>query len=147
MFRYFEELVENEVSFSPTRTITEADVRSFAALTGDWNPLHIDEEFARRTRYGQRVAHGAFVFALSIGLLQADNARAPHILAFLGVERLRFVNPVFLGDTIRVRQTVRSLNPVNAEAGLLEAATEVLNQDETVTVSYTAKFLIRRSGG
>jgi acyl dehydratase len=146
MARFFEEQVENEVSLSAARTITEADVQSFAALTGDWNEIHTDAEFARTSRYGQRIAHGAFIFAASIGLLQGDTARQPQILAFLGVERLRFINPVFLGDTIRVRQTVRSLNVVNLESGMLEAAEEVLNQDEAVTVTYTAKFLIRRSG-
>jgi len=145
MPRHFEEFVLEEVSLSPERTITEADVQSFAALTGDRNALHLDAEAARQSRFGQRVAHGAFVFAVSVGLLQSDEQRRPHVMAFLGVERLRFVRPVFLGDSIRVRQTVRSLDPVNEESGLMEAGEEVLNQDDAVTVSYTAKFLIRRS--
>jgi 3-hydroxybutyryl-CoA dehydratase len=146
MPRYLEEFVENEVLLSARRTITEADVLSFAALTGDWNEIHTSEEVARESRYGQRIAHGAFIFAVSIGLLQGDKATQPHVIAFLGVERLRFVRPVFLGDTIRVRQTVRSLNPVTPESGFLEVAEEVLNQGDMITLTYIAKFLVRRSG-
>jgi len=145
MARFFEELAEGEVSLSAARTITDADVRAFADLTGDRNDIHLDEDAARQSRYGRRIAHGAFVFAASVGLLQQDDARRPHIITLMGVERLRFLNPVFIGDTIRARQTVRSLGVVNAESGLLEAAVHVVNQSERVAVSYVAKFLVRRS--
>ncbi len=146
MGRYFEEFVEGEVVDSGKRMITEGDVMNFAALTGDWNELHTSDEFARKNGFPQRIAHGAFIFAVSIGLLQSDSVRQPNLIALIGVDRLRFANPVLLGDTIRVRQTVRALNPVNLQSGVLEAAAEVLNQNDAVTVSYLAKLLVRRSG-
>ena len=145
MPRCFEDLVVSEASRSEGRVISDEDVRAFAALTGDRNPLHLSDEAARRGGFGRRVAHGALVFSASIALLQADEARSPDIVAFLGVEKLRFVGPVFPGDTISVRTTIRSLDPVNAHEGMMQAAVEVLDQHETARLTYTAKFLVRRA--
>jgi acyl dehydratase len=144
MARVFEEIAPREETETGERTISDADVRSFAALTGDENPIHLSEEAARQGRFGRRVAHGALVFSLSVGLLQKDQAHWPDVLAFVGVERLRFVRPVFLGDTIRVRQTIRSVDPVDVETGIIEAREEVLNQNAERVLSYTAKMLVRR---
>lgn len=147
MPRLFEDFAVGDVFHSARRTITDADVRAFAELTGDRNGIHVDDEVARAGKYGRRIAHGALVFSASIGLLQSDDDGRPEVIAFLGVDRLRFASPVFPGDTVRVRQTIRSLDVVNAEHGLLDTANEVVNQDDVVTASYVAKFLIRRSGG
>ncbi len=107
MARYFEEYQEGEVFRSPGRTITETDVVNFSALSGDWNELHANEEFARRQYFGRRIAHGALIFSVSTGLAaQMDPSQRPDLIAFYGVDRLRFVKPVFLGDTIRLQQTV-----------------------------------------
>src|SRR3990167_8489697 len=145
MARYFEEFQEGEESVSPGRTITEADVVNFAALSGDWNELHGNEEFAGRGYFGRRIAHGALIFSISTGLAaQADRSKHPDLIAFYGIDRLRFVKPVFLGDTIRVKQTVQLLEPRDEKAGIVNMAREVLNQDEVVTLSYTAKLLVRR---
>ena len=96
MARYFEEIEPGEVFLSQGRTITEADVVGFAALTGDWNEIHVNEEFARQGYYGRRIAHGALIFSISIGLAaQSDRSRQPDLIAFYSVERLRFVKPVF----------------------------------------------------
>lgn len=146
MARVFEDIAPREETFTGERTITDPDVRSFAALTGDENPIHLSEEAARQGRFGRRVAHGALVFSISVGLLQQDHVHWPEVLAFVGVERLRFVRPVFLGDTIRVRQTVRSVDPVDANSGMVEAREDVLNQDGAIVLSYTAKMLVRRRG-
>lgn len=145
MPRYFEEIAPHEVWLSAERTFTDADVRGFAALTGDTNEIHLSDEAARAGPFGRRVAHGAFIFSVSLGLIWGDEARRPRVLALLGVERLRFVRPVFLGDRVRVRQTVRSLDPVSPESGRLEVRVDVLNQDDAVAVSYTAKLLVQRS--
>ena len=145
MARYFEEFHEGEVVISQGRTITEADVVHFAALSGDWNELHVNEEFARRGYFGRRIAHGALIFSISTGLAtQTDRSRHPDLVAFYGVDRLRFVKPVFLGDTIRLRQTVRSLEPRGEKTGIINIAREIVNQDEAITLSYTAKLLVRR---
>ena len=75
-----------------------------------------------------------------IGQVQSDRAAGLDILAFVAVERLRFSNPVFIGDAIRTRQTVRSLDVVNSESAMLETGVEVVNRAGVVAVSYVAKF-------
>lgn len=145
MPRYFEEFEQDEVLISSGRTVTETDVVSFAALSGDWNELHVNEEAARRGYFGRRIAHGALVFSISTGLAaQADRSRQPELIAFYGVDRLRFVRPVFLGDTIHLKQTVQSLDPRDEKSGLISIVCEIVNQDNALTLSYTAKMLVRR---
>lgn len=148
MPRYFEDYQEGEEFLSPGRTITEADVVNFAALSGDWNELHFNEEFARRGYFGRRIAHGALIFSISTGLaVQTDPATLPDLIAFYGIDRLRFVRPVFLGDTIRVKQTVHSLVPRDEKSGMVNIAREVLKQDDSLALAYTAKLLVRRRPG
>jgi oxepin-CoA hydrolase/3-oxo-5,6-dehydrosuberyl-CoA semialdehyde dehydrogenase len=144
MPRYFDDLQERETWLSAERTITDADLRQFAALTGDDNALHLDDAAARERGYPQRIAHGAFVFAAAVGLLQDEPARRLDVMAFHGVQRLQFKKPVFPGDVIRVRQTIQSLRRVDDGSGIMEATEEVVNQHGVVTTTFTARFLIRR---
>jgi len=95
---------------SPTRTLTETDVVMFASLTGDWSELHTSEAFARRTQYGRRVAHGLLGLAVAHGLMWPRTGALRDIaIAFLGISEWRFRNPIFLGDTIRVRYRLAEL--------------------------------------
>jgi acyl dehydratase len=88
---------------SPTRTVTEADVVMFAALTGDWSELHTSEAFAQKTQYGRRVAHGLLGLSIAHGLMwPRTNALRDVAIAFLGIADWRFRGPIFLGDTIHV---------------------------------------------
>ncbi|HEU4996804.1 MAG TPA: MaoC/PaaZ C-terminal domain-containing protein, partial [Gemmatimonadaceae bacterium] len=143
MPRLFEELTERETLLSSERSITAADVKAFATLTGDTNDVHISDEFARNSRFGRRIAHGAYVFSVSLGQLWGETANRPDIIAIASVEKLRFAQPTFLGDRVRVRQTLVSLSAISQDAGLVEAREEVLNQDDVVVMTYTAKFLVR----
>jgi len=86
----------------------------------------------------------ALLFAISLGLLQADSERHPEVIAFVSVDRLRVVAPLFPGDTITVRETIQSVNPINIASGLLETSQEVLNQSGDTVLRYAAKFLVRR---
>ena len=145
MARYFEEIQEGEQFLSTGRTITETDVVNFAALSGDWNELHVNEESSRKGYFGRRIAHGALVFSISTGLAsQIERAKYPVLIAFYGVDRLRFIRPVFFGDTLRLRQTVQSLEPRDEKSGFVNLLREILNQEEAVVVSYIAKQLVRR---
>ena len=85
---------------SSGRTVTEADVVNFAGLSGDFNPIHVDAEFAKTTPFRQRIAHGLLVFSIGSGL--GINAPLIRTLAFLHVREWNFLGPVFLGDTIRM---------------------------------------------
>jgi 3-hydroxybutyryl-CoA dehydratase len=145
MARCFEEYSEGEVLVSPGRTITEADVVGFAALSGDWNEIHTNEEFARKGHYGRRIAHGALIFSISMGLASRnDRSKQPDLIAFYGVDRLRFVKPVFLGDTIHLKQTVLAPEPRDAGSGIVNLKHQVFNQDGVLVTSYTAKLLVHR---
>jgi acyl dehydratase len=98
---YFEEFEIGKEMETPGRTITEADIVLFAGITGDWNELHTNAEFAKNTIFGQRIAHGALIFSITTGLLVRLGFIEKTILAFYGIDRLRFTNPVFIGDTIK----------------------------------------------
>ncbi len=104
--RFEEFKVGDEAVYS--KTIEEADVVLFARLSGDDYPVHLDEEYARRTRFGRRVAHGM----LTASLLSTANARLLQLPGGVSVEQtLRFLRPVFLGDTITARSTVIEILP------------------------------------
>ncbi|AGN00165.1 monoamine oxidase regulatory protein [Salinarchaeum sp. Harcht-Bsk1] len=125
------------------RTITEADVANFAGVSGDFNHLHLDAETMAATEYGERIVHGALVFSVATGLLwqHRDDDIREHVVAFYGVDRLRFVRPCFIGDTLHVVREVlekeRREHPV--ATGIVRYEITVLNQrDETVLA---AEFL------
>lgn len=101
MHLYFDDLSVGQVWESPGRTITQADIVNFAGLSGDYNPIHIDHEFARSTPFRQPIAHGLLVLSIGSGLgLTAPPVRT---LAFLEMREWHLREPVFIGDTIRVR--------------------------------------------
>ncbi|WP_145187341.1 MaoC/PaaZ C-terminal domain-containing protein [Pseudomonas sp. URMO17WK12:I11] len=104
---YFDELFEGQEWNSPRRTITEADIVMFAALTGDHNPVHTDEEFAKNTVFGGRILHGPAGFAIATGLESRLGIKEGTAIAFLGMTwDLR--GPIKIGDTIHVNQKVGS---------------------------------------
>lgn len=105
--KHFENLVIGETLVTDTRTVTLDDIEAFAALSGDYFYAHMNEEAAAANPlFGARVAHGYFVLAAAAGLF-VDPDPGP-VLANFGLERLRFVKPVYPGDTIGVRLTVKS---------------------------------------
>ncbi|MBD8593024.1 MULTISPECIES: MaoC/PaaZ C-terminal domain-containing protein [Pseudomonas] len=104
---YFDELEVGKEWNSPRRTITEADIVMFAALTGDHNPVHTDEEFAKSTVFGGRILHGPAGFAIATGLESRLGIKEGTAIAFLGMTwDLR--GPIKIGDTIHVYQRVDS---------------------------------------
>jgi acyl dehydratase len=144
MGRYLEDL---DVGFSlrtPGRTVTDADVMAFAGLTGDFTELHTNEELARTTPFGRRIAHGALVFGIAIGLTTRTNLLDDTIVAFSRVDNLRFVKPVFIGDTIAVQKTVVAVDGKGPLHGLVAFDTRVRNQRGEVVLAYVDKLLVRR---
>jgi acyl dehydratase len=148
MPRYLDEFQPGEVLLSAGRTITESDVVRYAALTGDAAGLVLTDAPAGETPasgLAARSAPGALVFSISTGLAAGgDRSQQPDLIAFFGVERMRFLEPVVLGDTIRLKQTVEAAQPINENSGLLTMAGEIVNQKEAIALRYTAKFLVRR---
>ena len=101
---YFDDLDTTASWRSPGRTVGESDIMTYAGFSGDFNPIHIDEEFAKTTPYRKRIVHGFGVFGIASGLgVQAPLVR---IIAMTGVRWWKFSLPVFIGDTIHVEARV-----------------------------------------
>jgi acyl dehydratase len=129
---HFDDLSDDQTFTSTRRTITEADIVGFAGLSGDFNPLHTDEVFAREeTPFGRRIAHGLLGLAVGSGLKsELDDL---YVLAFLEVQR-RFKGPIFPGDTIHAEYRVasRRRSESKPDRGVVILNVELVNQDGTV---------------
>jgi acyl dehydratase len=143
MDKYFDDYQLDEVTVTRTRTITEADIGVFAGLSGDFHELHMSEEYARRGPFGRRIAHGALIFSISTGLTIQMGAN-PNILAFYGVDKLRFVKPVFIGDTVQVKKRVVELAAKDETRGGVAYETTVVNQHNEAVLVYQDRVLLRR---
>ena len=142
--KYYEEFSVAERFSTRARTITEADIVAFAGLSGDFNPLHTDEEYARKTPFGKRVAHGLLGLAVQSGLTQALGLTEGTLVAFLGLT-WSFKAPIFIGDTIRVVQTVESVRETrNPERGIVVFTCQVLNQRGETVQEGTKTLMVRR---
>jgi 3-hydroxybutyryl-CoA dehydratase len=144
MGKYFDDFVIGEECKTAGRTITETDIVNFAGITGDWNELHTNAESAALGSFKQRIAHGALIFSIATGLSVRLGQTNDTVIAFYGVDRLRFVKPTFIGDTVYVRQKVEGKTERDEHSGIITMLNEVINQRNEVVVSYTAKVLLQR---
>ena len=101
---YFEDYQIGSTRDTPGRTITETDIVLHAGQTGDFYPHHMDAEWCKQQPFQQRMAHGTLVFSIAIGLTAGEIN--PEAFSY-GYDRLRFIKPVFIGDTLRVRVTIK----------------------------------------
>jgi acyl dehydratase len=130
---------------SPGRTVTETDIVMFAGLSGDYNPLHINEEFCKKTQFGGRIAHGPLVYAIAAGLLFQLHLYDDTLIAFLGFESLKFTKPVKPGDTIHARiKVLEKRETSNTERGVMKRQLQVLNQRGEVVQEGVQAFLLKR---
>jgi acyl dehydratase len=141
---YFEDFETSGDLVTRGRTVTEADLVAFAGLTGDFTQLHTDEEYAKTTRFGRRIAHGALVFSISMGLATRTNMLDDTLIAFAGVDKLRFVDPVFIGDTIHLVKRVVERKEMGAAQGTVEFESRVLNQRDELVLVYRDRLLVRK---
>jgi len=140
---YFEDYTIDQVRTSRGRTITEADIVNFAGLSGDFVELHMNEEYARKGPFGRRIAHGALIFSISTGLMVQMTSDHEAIVAFRGVDQLRFVAPVFIGDTIHVTKKTIDKQSKDGVRGLVAFETTVLNQDGIAVLTYIDRLLVK----
>ena len=144
MSQYFEDFEVGTVIETRGRTITEADIVNFAGLSGDFIELHTNEEYARQTPFGRRIAHGALVFSISIGLMTQMNLVNDTVLAFYGVDKMRFTRPVFIGDTVRVSKRVIEVRAKDDGRGVVTFETTVTNQNNRLVLLYKDQLLVKR---
>lgn len=141
--KYFEDLKIGEHFETPGRTVTEADIVNFAGISGDYNPLHIDEEFAKKTRFGARIAHGVLTLSIITGLWARLGILEGTVEAFYGIERLRFTKPVYSGETLHVKMKVVDKEE-KGQSGIVVLENTVLNQKSETVMVCTTNLLVKK---
>jgi acyl dehydratase len=140
---FYEDLNVGDEDQSTGRTVTETDVVSFAGLSGDFNNMHIDEEFAKKTVFGTRVAHGLCVLSIASGLWFTMPRLAT--IAFMGLEDWRFSDAVKFGDTIRItRKLVEKREHKRPNMGFLIFEVNVHNQENKIVQKGKWVILVQR---
>jgi len=141
---YYEELLPGRSFETGSRTITQDDVEAFAEVSGDRNPLHLDEEYARASAFGGRVAHGVLGLAVATGLVNALGLTRGTLVALLGVN-WDFVAPLYPGSTIRVALRVHSRRATSdAGRGLVILTGELIEEEGRVIQRGELRMLVRR---
>jgi acyl dehydratase len=142
---YWEEWEIGAEFESPARTVTEADIVAFAGLSGDYNPLHTNEEYCRQTQFGGRIAHGPLVYSIAAGLLFQLHLYDDTLIAFLGFENLKFTKPVKPGDTIHARiKVLEKRETSNPQRGIMKRQLHVINQRSELVQEGLQSFLLKR---
>ena len=140
---YFDDLTVGKRWKSRARTITETDVVSFAGLTGDYDPLHVDHEFARQSPFGKPIAHGLLGLSLVAGL--GSNHPAVHTVAFVGIRNWEFLKPAFIGDTVHAVNEVVEASAGHRRRGTVIWKRQLINQNGDVIQQGTFETLVERA--
>lgn len=140
--RYYEEIQIGDRYTSKGRTITEADIVNFAGLTGDWYPLHTNVEYVKNTVFKQRIAHGMLVLSIGTGLVPLTPG---FLVAFYGMEQVRFTNPTFIGDTIYVEDEVIEKNDKGDKGGVISFRRNIKKQTGETVATLIAKALMAKN--
>jgi acyl dehydratase len=142
--KYFDDLEVGQLLVSARRTVTEADVASFAGLSGDFNPLHTDAVFAASTPFGARIAHGLLVVAIGSGLVNQTGWFEGTTVALLEMTS-RFVRPVHFGDTVRATYRVAEKKETRRpDRGVVTFEATILNQSDEPVVDGQHVVMLRR---
>lgn len=144
---FFEDYTPWESFMSPGRTITETDIVLFSALTGDWHPLHTNVEFASKSQFKERVAHGMLGLVVGSALVFR---LGPHVtlpksfIALYGIDSIKFRIPIKIGDTIHCENRVIDLEKKNESQGIITQEQKIVNQRNETVISFTSRILAGR---
>ncbi|MCX5990734.1 MAG: MaoC/PaaZ C-terminal domain-containing protein [Chloroflexi bacterium] len=143
--KYFEDFNVGDRIVTRGRTITEADIVMFSAFSGDWHPLHTDVEYAKQGPFKERIAHGFLVLSVASGLLPLSEIA---IIAFYGMDKVRFIAPVRLLDTIHVEFTAIDKQDRDERGGVITFRETIRNQrGEEVVVGTMRSYIAKREAG
>ena len=140
--RYFDDFKMGEKIITKGRTITEADIVLFAAFSGDWHQLHTNVEFAKNGPFGDRIAHGFLVLSVASGLMGLEGMA---IVAFYGMDNVRFVGPTRIGDTIHLEMEVPEKKERDEKSGVVSLKITIKNQKEDVLAVFIMQLLIEKN--
>jgi 3-hydroxybutyryl-CoA dehydratase len=142
LHKFYDDVEVGQEWESPGRTVTEADIVAFAGVSGDFNPIHVDHEFAKTTLFRRPVAHGLLVLSISSGL--GLHSPAMRTLAFLGIREWKFVGPVFTGDTVRVRSKLLDREVrARGRRAVLTWQRQIVNQEGKVVQEGITQTLVQ----
>lgn len=136
----FEDLHVGDRWESPRRTVTESDIVNFACLTGDFDPLHVDHEFARQSPFGKPIAHGLLGLSWVAGL--ASHYPLVETAAFVSIKSWEFLKPIFVGDTLRVVNEITEVRPNGRRRGAVVWKRTLVNQSGAVVQQGTFETLV-----
>ena len=140
---WFEEFVVGQQIITPSRTITESDIVSFAGLSGDYNQIHTDAEFSSKTPFGKRVAHGLLGLSIASGLAMRTGVLEGTVIAFREINNWKFSLPVYIGDTIHAELNIVETKPFpRLGGGSITIEISVKNQQNEVTMKGTWTALV-----
>jgi acyl dehydratase len=140
---YFEEFSIGQKIMTGGRTISEDAIFSFAGLTGDYNPIHTNAEFAKKTQFGQRVAHGLLGLSAAVGLIMQTGFLEGTVLAFREINEWKFVKPFYIGDTISAELTITETKALpRIGGGAIIASIVVKNQNDETCQRGTLNLLM-----
>jgi acyl dehydratase len=143
--RFFEELETGSFRETTGRTITETDIVLHAGQTGDFFPHHMDAEWCKTQPFGQRMAHGTLIFSIAVGMTASV---INEVAMTYGYERLRFLKPVFIGDTIKVTVTIRDKKDHKRPGyGLVTELVEAFNQHRDLVMICEHILLVEKKNG
>lgn len=141
---YWDALEVGDELKSPGLTITEAHLVNWAGLTGDIVSLHLDAQYAESTPFGQRIGHGPLTLSTALGLM-TQTGYFTHVAAWLGLDEVRAVKPVFIGDTIHVEAVVTTARETKKpENGIWSLNYTVINQNDETVMTFTSSFMVKR---
>lgn len=141
---FFDEYLIGSTKVSHGRTITEADIVLHAGQTGDFYPHHMDAEFCKTQPFKERIAHGTLILSVAVGMLAGE---VNEVAMSYGYEGIRFLKPVFIGDTITAQATItekRGYKKNPAEFGLVDEKVEVMNQRGELVMVLTHIYLVQK---
>ncbi len=141
---FFDEYLIGSTKASHGRTITEADIVLHAGQTGDFYPHHMDAEFCKTQPFKERIAHGTLILSVAVGMLAGE---VNEVAMSYGYEGIRFLKPVFIGDTITAQATItekREYKKNPAEFGLVDEKVEVMNQRGELVMVLTHIYLVQK---
>jgi acyl dehydratase len=141
----YDEFDIGKIFVSPGRTVTESDVVMFAGLSGDFNPLHTDAEFGKKTPFGERIAHGMLTVAMSTGMANWTGIFEGTTLALIE-QVIRYKGPVKFGDTVHLELEVSEKKPTSKpDRGIVRFNTRICNQRDEVVVDGEWTLLMKRT--
>lgn len=139
----YDQMTIGETIVTNPTTLRFSDIYTFGHVTQDCHPLHLDPEYAAKTRFGQPIAHGALMLSLALGLMDFD---ARYAIALYGIDDVRFTAPTFVGDDVRARSVIVAIDPKDdGGSAVVTGKVELTNHRDQLVLTGTIKALVSRT--